>query len=322
MKKVTRRAGAKSRACASPEVLRAKKLDKYYTNPEIARLCVNLLKPFVGSDTLLIEPSAGGGAFLDAIDQDVIGLDIAPDADHIIERDFLSLPPVRQPNVAIIGNPPYGKRWDIAARFLNHALEIAGTVGFILPIPFQKWFAQNRVNKGARLVLDHPLPDDSFTMVGKKTKPLRTTFQVWTMEDRWPDLRLKAQPPRSHPDFEITRSDAAGRRDKPKTIECVDWDFALMRTGGYDFSTKVWSANELKDNVQYMMLSASSPDVLRRLLTIDYPSLARRTTCRLAISQEDVYEAYEAIKSAESGVKLHAANDGRAGQSKKAIPLS
>ena len=72
----------------------AKVRDAYYTIPTVARQCYELLRPFLDPTTSLLEPSAGGGAFIDAAAQHstVVALDIAPapGRSDILTADFLS----------------------------------------------------------------------------------------------------------------------------------------------------------------------------------------------------------------------------------------
>jgi len=67
------------------------KFDKYYTKNKIALECYNLLKLKVitTNNILYIEPSAGGGSFLNVIQEDKIGFDILPTSANIIKLDFL-----------------------------------------------------------------------------------------------------------------------------------------------------------------------------------------------------------------------------------------
>jgi len=289
------RRGVKRRARnTSRECKRATRLEKYYTKPEVARLCLALLEPYLEPDTLLIEPSAGAGAFINETDRNIVAFDIDPDADMIIKRDFLSLPVKLLSSAAIVGNPPYGRRWKLASQFINRGLETAGMVAFVLPLTFQKWFAQKTVRSDARLVLNHPLPETAFTHMGNDFDA-RTTFQVWTLGDKWPDLRLKAKPPSRHPDFKIIRADACVRRHHPERFANDNWDFAVPRTGCYDFTEKLWNGDPLVKGRDYALFSASTPAVRRRLLMIDYQALSRRSTIRPAISWDDVVAVYELL---------------------------
>ena len=49
--------------------LKRNSIDKFYTKKEVAMYCINLFKEYVkpNNGDLIIEPSAGNGAFIDAI---------------------------------------------------------------------------------------------------------------------------------------------------------------------------------------------------------------------------------------------------------------
>ncbi len=118
-------------------------LDRYYTPRALARDLVDLL-PIDSNDTVL-EPSAGGGAFVVAagrivdpqlvsaidIDPGAPGLDLAGTGEF---GDFLA-GPAGDPCTPdwIIGNPPYGD----AEAHVRRALEVTGRhVAFLLRLAF------------------------------------------------------------------------------------------------------------------------------------------------------------------------------------------
>lgn len=281
---------------SSVQCERATRLDKYYTTPAAARQCLDMLEPFLDADTLLIEPSAGAGAFVNETDRDIIGLDIDPDASDIIARDFLTLPVRRQPNVVFVGNPPFGKKGNLAAEFINRCLKIGGTVGFILPASFRRWSSQRMVNPAARLVLDYPVPSD-FDFCGKLTT-IKATFQVWTTRTNRPDLRLKVKPASRHPDFDMWVYNATG-----PALRFLDepWDFAVPRWGCYDYSKKFWDRADLTiPKRHYVLFKASSATAMRRLLKIDYAKIAQTDTMIPHVGRPEVVAAYEAIVAGEA----------------------
>ena len=65
--------------------------DDYYTNPHIARQCVDLARSVIDGfdDCAIIEPSAGGGVFLDLLPHSAIGYDVCPRDQRIKEMNFL-----------------------------------------------------------------------------------------------------------------------------------------------------------------------------------------------------------------------------------------
>jgi hypothetical protein len=113
-------------------------LDAYYTPDALASFLVNLL-PIHGND-LVLEPSAGGGAFVKALlhkTNQVVAIDLNPDAPGLkmvgsAVCDFLDVLPPNPPDW-IIGNPPYFN----ASEHVEHALNCTDRhVGFLLRLAF------------------------------------------------------------------------------------------------------------------------------------------------------------------------------------------
>jgi len=139
---------------------------------------------------IIIEPSCGRGAFLQAIPREIraIGVDICPDmvemarnetGREIILGDFATVPIDVTPT-AIIGNPPF--QLETVDRFLDRAhtlLPEGGQVGFLLPTyAFQ---TANRVSGYAEKwsMFQEMVPRNIFDGL---TKPL--TFAVFTKDKR------------------------------------------------------------------------------------------------------------------------------------------
>lgn len=117
-------------------------LDQWFTPAEWAQACVDdLLKEIPELDgRLFVEPSAGGGAFMDALKargQDVEGFDIDPLREGIFYADFLKDETPECEGAVVIGNPPYGVRHSLSRAFVNRAFEQGAThVAFLLPLGF------------------------------------------------------------------------------------------------------------------------------------------------------------------------------------------
>lgn len=114
-------------------------LDKYYTPKDLAEYVVDKTKEIIGEDNIIeyIEPSAGGGVFLDFLDKPYKAYDIEPEDNRIIKQDYLNLDLPYKKGRCIIGNPPFGDRNNknnLSIRFLNKSLQIGDYISFILPI--------------------------------------------------------------------------------------------------------------------------------------------------------------------------------------------
>ena len=123
---------------------RRRALGQYFTPIWVAEQLVERHFADLDSRSMVIEPSCGAGAFLQAVPAHVpaIGVEIDPrwaraaraaTGRTVIEGDFLEIPLDMQPT-HIIGNPPFEMK--VVEGFLDRALQLlpeAGRMGFILP---------------------------------------------------------------------------------------------------------------------------------------------------------------------------------------------
>lgn len=109
-------------------------LDKFYTPKNVAIEIVQTIKSKLGEEiTEWFEPSAGSGVFSKIVDN-CLAFDIAPDDDSIIKQDFLTAEINYKKGRLVFGNPPFGKRNNLALKFFKKAIQIGDFVAFILPI--------------------------------------------------------------------------------------------------------------------------------------------------------------------------------------------
>jgi len=101
-------------------------LDKFYTKPSIAELCVSV---FIANTTireqdLIVEPSAGNGSFIQPLKEikcEKIFIDIAPENSKISSLNFLEwTPPLVSGKIHVIGNPPFGRQSSVCHKFIRH----------------------------------------------------------------------------------------------------------------------------------------------------------------------------------------------------------
>ena len=149
--------------------------DKFYTKPSVASLCVNELKKHaIGT---WIEPSAGAGSFIDAVDHKVVSMDIDPGRKDILEQDFLTwTSPYKE--CTVFGNPPFGRQSTLARKFIKHASTFASVIAFILPRSFTKPSMQKAFPLDFHLMYETELEKDSF-MVNDKAYNVPCIFQIW-----------------------------------------------------------------------------------------------------------------------------------------------
>ena len=150
-------------------------LDQFYTNIDVAKLCVDTID--TSKYDIVIEPSAGTGAFYNLIDHpNKVGIDLEPKCEGVEKQDFLNWdgdifkdfnfwPP---PKVLTIGNPPFGKQSSLAIKFIKHASIFSTTIAFILPRSFKKISMYDKVPLNFWNVNQFDIPPYSFTFDGKK----------------------------------------------------------------------------------------------------------------------------------------------------------
>lgn len=110
-------------------------LDKYYTDVNLARYCIEKTKEIIGEDNITeyLEPSAGNGSFSLQI-PNCLAYDIAPEHESIIKQNYLELYTPYKKGRLIIGNPPFGERNNLSRYFYNKSVELGDYISFILPV--------------------------------------------------------------------------------------------------------------------------------------------------------------------------------------------
>lgn len=277
----------------------ARDLDKFYTKDEVAEECLQIFLEVLAKDEIdfkkfaFLEPSAGGGAFLRALDKKGLSWvagDIEPEADGILEVDFLEeLFELSKPAL-VIGNPPFGKKAALAIKFIERSFQYSNYVGFILPVQFQKFLTQKKLPQELQLIHSHKLPESSFTLNGKNVQ-VRCVFQVWAKESSLEDFRIRNAPPTSHPDFELLTYNCT---EQTRWMFESDYDFAVLRQGWGDFKPK-FPGTELNRSKQWMFFKASDETVLKRLLSLDFEKLSEGNTSVRGFGKAEVVEEYKRV---------------------------
>lgn len=294
----------------------AKEFDQFYTQDEVAASCVekfnrtldemNILSP----ERFYLEPSAGDGAFLRGLEKILdnpcyYACDIDPRGQKIAKHDFLTddisgeLP--NNKTVVVIGNPPFGKKGKLASAFINRAFRYSKTVGFILPIQFNKYSGHTQINADAKLIVNESLPEECFLFNGKPYS-VRCCFQIWTLEDvSLEDLRIRQSPQRRHPDFEMYQYNCTKEAEKFFDKDKYKWDFAVPRQGFKDYKFKETDPNKLDRKVQWIFFKAENKKILSRLMKIDYEKLSQKNSTIPGFGKADVVEEYERLYPTKKG---------------------
>ena len=178
------------------------RLDQFYTNSDVVDSCISTID-FDDYD-IIIEPSAGDGAFYNKITGEKIGIDLEPRMDGLIQQNYLEFDRFifTDKKILVIGNPPFGKNSSLAVKFFKQSALFADTIAFILPRTFSKISIINRLPERFNLKLEKILPSNSFHL------PDGTIYDVPCVWQIWKDgpLRQTIEVETTHPDFEFLKS--------------------------------------------------------------------------------------------------------------------
>lgn len=171
--------------------------DQYYTKASIAKECVDTIFQLCPETNhyMWIEPSAGNGAFLNALPPmfPYVAIDLEPKDERVLKRDFLTWTPTTESKRIYFGNPPFGSQGSLAKAFIKHAaLNEAEIIAFILPRSFMKPSMSYAVPLKFHCVHQKELPLDSFQVNGK-AYDVPCVFQIWKKMDVNRDLEEKVQ---------------------------------------------------------------------------------------------------------------------------------
>lgn len=252
-------------------------IDKFYTDTETAKQCIELIPDFNSYD-LIIEPSAGNGSFSKQLH--CIAYDIEPEDSSIIQQDWFKVGPIKNAkHILVVGNPPFGPRSTLAKNFIRHSQEIgAETIAFILPDTFSKLTNQSLslFPQNWKLIIEHKLSNCNFIINKNETYYVPCTFYVWTKRESSINLRQIKLP--ESKDFKfLTRGDKNA-------------DFSINGNSG-----KVKELNQITNPKaeHYIKALEKSADELKDIFTnLDYNFLSSVNGNNAWIGQQDILKAY------------------------------
>lgn len=165
-------------------------LDQFYTNVDVARSCVDLLKGIAPLNVPWIEPSAGTGAFLQHV-TNAVGYDIDPKHPRVQRANFLET--TIPQGCVVFGNPPFGRQSSLAKKFIQYASIKADWIAFILPRSFEKPSMQKAFPPTFHLLLSNNLAADSFIVNGEPYD-VPCVFQIWKREETQREVEASLPP--------------------------------------------------------------------------------------------------------------------------------
>jgi predicted RNA methylase len=167
--------------------LKRNTIDKYYTKDDVVTECLNSVKKYIKIDKtdLVIEPSAGNGAFISGIKSlspNFIFYDLEPENSEIVKQDYLTCDysgfKSKYENIHIIGNPPFGRQSSLAIKFIKKSCEFCKSISFILPKSFKKDSLKKTFPLNFHLIFETDLPYNSFLVDGVE-HDVPCIFQIW-----------------------------------------------------------------------------------------------------------------------------------------------
>lgn len=258
----------------------ARALDQFFTLPQVAARCIDSASRFAGKkggEWLWVEPSAGSGAFFGQLPFPRIGLDIVSLRPDVSGIDFLGWHPGRATRqIAVIGNPPFGKNASLARKFFDHAAGFSDIIAFILPRTFEKPMFVNRLDRHMHLVSSRVLEDCSFEFSGEPYS-VPTVFQIW---ERRKTLRPLITGLREHRDFDFVAQPGG--------------DFAFQRVGARAGLVSVEGLQKSPQSHYFLRANMCSKTLFDRLGAIDWSPIKHRTAGNPSIGKAELVGAYQA----------------------------
>jgi len=177
--------------------------DKYYTNKAAVTLCIEAIKQHIvinSSTHLIIEPSAGNGAFIDSIKTlttNHVFYDIYPEHKEILKVDFIADVVIQNSDkyesIHVIGNPPFGRQSSLAIKFIKKSAQFANSISFILPRSFKKDSLKKHFPHHFHLIYEIDIPSESF-LVNDIVHDVPCVFQIWVKKDTKRFIKNKPVP--------------------------------------------------------------------------------------------------------------------------------
>jgi hypothetical protein len=159
-------------------------IDKFYTCPATAKNCLEHVAACISIDPindLIVEPSAGNGAFIPEIMQlcqNTIFYDIEPEHPSIIKANYLLLNCDTLKKTHVIGNPPFGRQSSLAIQFIKKSALFADSISFILPKSFKKDSMRSHFPRRFHLVFQADIEEKAFLQDGLPVD-VPCVFQIW-----------------------------------------------------------------------------------------------------------------------------------------------
>jgi len=248
-------------------------LDKFYTPIETAERCVELMLNTITNRlfvTEYLEPSAGCGNFSNII-KGSIAYDIKPQAEGIIEADFLKLDLPYKEGRLIFGNPPFGDRNNLARSFYKKATELCDAIAFILPI--------SQLDNSDSLYEFDLIKSVDLGILEYSGMKIHCCFNIYTR----PRNGLNSKPNLKIDWIKVYRDDQDG-------YESVEYDFAICRRG--NVGTLRTERLETQTYKIKVMDKTKIEDVKNTILNFDWHNFKKHQSAP-SLSKNDIYRLFK-----------------------------
>ena len=265
--------------------LKRQTIDKYYTSQNAVNKCIELVKKNIEikDNDICIEPSAGNGAFINAIKSSFKNYqfyDLEPDNNEIITQDYLKFDSnilIGFNKIHIVGNPPFGRQSSLAIKFIKKSSKFCDSISFILPKSFKKDSLKKHFHINFHLVHEYDLPDNSF-IVDNKSYNVPSIFQIW----------VKKEIPRIIPKKLIPNKYSFVKKEMPH-------DISFRRVGVY--AGKIDRETETKSFQSHYFIKFDNPltdELFNTLSAIDY-NCKNNTVGPKSISKQELMKEFNLV---------------------------
>jgi hypothetical protein len=263
-------------------------LDQFYTNKDISKKCIDILKKYVSFSNYdyILEPSAGTGSFYKLLPKNKrIGLDLEPYFDEIKKMNFFDFKPKKKKYI-VVGNPPFGKISSIAINFFNKSSEFADVIAFIIPRTFKRVSVQNKLDLNFKLVYNEDLPIRPCCFTPKMDA--KCCFQIW-IKDK--NKRKIINYDKTHKDFKFLKLGPKDDKNQPTPPDEADF---VMKAYGSNCGELVCDDLQLlRPKSWHWIKSNIDVDKLKkRFNSLDY-SISKDTVRQDSIGQKEVIYLYK-----------------------------
>lgn len=262
----------------------ARELDQFYTKPEAAKRCWELLQAWLKEHPQdfdrFLEPSAGAGAFFRLMPKGSrLGMDLDPKIQGVEKEDFLSAE-LPEASYLTVGNPPFGKNASLAVKFFNKSAKLGPVIAMIFPLTFRKRSLQARLDHSFHLELDEELPKSSFTLDGEDYD-VPCAFQIWARKE---ERRKKEKLPMTHGDFKFVAKGKA--------------QLAIQRVGVNAGKVKASFSHVAEASHYFVAADGATLEKVRKILeSIDWAEVKYNTAGNPSVSKTELVKLYEAAKA-------------------------